>query len=424
MDVAERWGSSEFTHTLRQVSWMASTSVLMHLNERSTGDPARDWLSSWAHRYFVGERLRVLVLGCGEGWLERAVAEWPFVARIEAVDLAAEAVARAREDAGPKLHYEVRDLNTDTFEPNAYDVVVAHSILHHVVRLEHALGQIERTMKPDATLIVNEFVGPNRFQFPDHVIEIINDLLLCLPEPLRRGAVEKVTYTRKERPAPELMIANDPSEAVRSADLLPLIGSRFEVLEQKDLGGTILMHLLYDIVQNFRWDDPHERAIIELLCTFEGALIDHGALRSDYVVLAARKKTSRLPRSAYRRPLPPRPEAARDVEADPLGFGPRVRLRRGRRAGHARWLDRWMLKMLRAALASARPRRANLIDERPVNAAIEQLRYATSGTSPFDWIISRWSACDNDRTVGALLDAFERIGVAKGLLRPADRLAG
>src|SRR6185369_8821817 len=99
MDPARKWGSAEFTHTLAEVSWTASTAVLMHLNERSTGDPARDWLSAWAHRWFVGDALRVLVLGCGEGWLERAVAAWPFVARIDATDVAAEAVARARENA-------------------------------------------------------------------------------------------------------------------------------------------------------------------------------------------------------------------------------------------------------------------------------------------------------------------------------------
>src|SRR5947207_8013983 len=85
--VAARWGDAGFTHTLAGVSWMASTAVLMHLNERATGDPARDWLSSWAHRWFPGNHLRVLVLGCGEGWLERAIASWPFVERIDAVDL-------------------------------------------------------------------------------------------------------------------------------------------------------------------------------------------------------------------------------------------------------------------------------------------------------------------------------------------------
>ncbi len=57
------WNSAEFTHNLRQVNWMAPVAVLMHLNERAAGDPARDWLSSWAHRWFAGDRLRVLVLG-------------------------------------------------------------------------------------------------------------------------------------------------------------------------------------------------------------------------------------------------------------------------------------------------------------------------------------------------------------------------
>src|SRR6266852_902673 len=242
MDPAQRWGSAEYTHTLGEVSWMASTAVLMHLNERATGDPARDWLSSWAHRCFVGDHLRVLVLGCGEGWLERAIAAWPFVEHIDAVDVSDEAIARARAEGGPKIEYGVVDLNVDSLEPGAYDVIVAHSILHHVENLEHAFAQIERAMKPEAMLIVNEYVGPNRFQFPDEVLDIINELLAALPEHLRRGHVEQTTYNRRERPSPEFMIENDPSEAVRSEDLLPMIGDRFEVLESKKIGGTILMH--------------------------------------------------------------------------------------------------------------------------------------------------------------------------------------
>src|SRR4051812_9473871 len=189
MDPAKKWGSAEFTHTLAEVSWMASTAVLMHLNERATGDPARDWLSSWAHRYFAGSDLRVLVLGCGEGWLERAIAQWPYVSSIDAVDVSDEAIARARAIGDVKITYAVVDLNRDALDANAYDVIVAHSILHHVENLEHAFTEIERAMKPEATLVVNEYVGPNRFQFRDRQLEIINALLAALPERLRRGRV-------------------------------------------------------------------------------------------------------------------------------------------------------------------------------------------------------------------------------------------
>jgi SAM-dependent methyltransferase len=400
------WNSAEFTHTLREVSWMASTAVLMHLNERATGDPARDWLSSWAHRYFVGRDLRVLVLGCGEGWLERAVADWPYVARIDATDVAAEAVARAKEAAPPKVHYAVADLNSAMLEPGAYDVVVAHSILHHVENLEHAFAQIERAMKPNAMLIVNEYVGPNRFQFSDDVLRMINELLACLPLRLRGG------YERRERPTPQFMMANDPTEAVRSEELMPMIAARFEVLEQKSLGGTILMHLLYDIVQNFRWDDPRERSIIDLLCTFEGALVDAGAIPSDFAILAARKRGSQVTRA--RRPLPPRPAAARDIERDPLAqarCGTGVSLS-GRAEAHPTFLRGSHLRMLRLALLSARAKRANLFRESRLRAAIEQARFAAARVPPFDWIIGRWSAYDNDPTIGALLETFARLGAA------------
>ncbi|MFP5245750.1 MAG: hypothetical protein ACLGH0_03565, partial [Thermoanaerobaculia bacterium] len=110
------WNDADYASRLAHANWMANTAVLMYLNERATGDPARDWLSSWAHRWFVGTNLRVLVLGCGEGWLERAVAQWPFVAHIDAVDFAEAAVARAREAARgiEKIHYGVVDLNCDT----------------------------------------------------------------------------------------------------------------------------------------------------------------------------------------------------------------------------------------------------------------------------------------------------------------------
>src|SRR5207244_394352 len=250
------WNSAEHTHSLRQMNWMASTAVLMHLNERATGDPARDWLSSWAHRYFVGQDLRVLVLGCGEGWLERAVSEWPFVSRIDALDFAEAAVARARARGGPKIRYSVADLNRDTLEAGAYDVVVAHSILHHVEKLEHAFEQVERAMKPEATFIVNEYIGPNRFQFSDEILAIINDLLRCLPAQLRQGALEDRVYEARERPTIDQMIANDPSEAVRASDLMPMIRQRFDVVAVRQLGGTMLMHLLYDIVQKFALEDP------------------------------------------------------------------------------------------------------------------------------------------------------------------------
>jgi SAM-dependent methyltransferase len=345
------WNDAQFAERLAHANWMGNTAVLMHLNERATGDPARDWLSSWAHRWFAGDALRVLVLGCGEGWLERAIAAWPFVARIDAVDFAADAVARARELARgiDKITYGVVDLNRDQLLRDTYDVVVAHSVLHHVENLEHAYAQLERTMRPEATLIVNEYVGPNRFQYSDTVDAAINALLRALPEELRRP------YDVRVRPTVEEMIANDPTEAVRAEELVAFMEERFEVLERKPLGGAILQHLLYDIVQNFRFEVPRERSLLQMLCTIDAMLTDSGRIPCDFAIYAARKKGSRV--ISVDRPLPPRTEAANDIEPDPLRRLSRwERLRGGALDCHQR-------RLLRLALLAEQPRRANLFEE-------------------------------------------------------------
>ncbi|HEX8617323.1 MAG TPA: methyltransferase domain-containing protein [Thermoanaerobaculia bacterium] len=346
------WNDADFAERLAHANWMANTAVLMHLNERATGDPARDWLSSWAHRWFVGDRLRVLVLGCGEGWLERAIAEWPSVAHIDAVDFAEHAVARARELARgiEKIAYGVVNLNHDTLPAGAYDVVVAHSVLHHIENLEHAYVQIERSMRANATLIVNEYVGPNRFQYSDDVLGIINALFRCLPAEQRRP------YETRTRPTVEEMLANDPTEAVRAEELMACAERHFEVVERKELGGAIVQHLLYDIVQNFRFEIPRERSLIEILCTIDAMLTDAKRIPCDFVICAARKKGSSVTPAA--RPLPPRPEGAADRERDPLARIPlHSRLLRG--GG----LDAHQRRLLRLARLSQNERRANLFDE-------------------------------------------------------------
>ena len=386
------WNDADFTQRLAHATWMGNTAVLMHLNERATGDPARDWLSSWAHRWFVGDGLRVLVLGCGEGWLERAVAEWPFVASIDAVDFAEHAIARARELAReiPKIRYGVVDLNRDTLEPNAYDVVVAHSVLHHVERLEWAYAQIERTMRPGATLILNEYVGPDRFQYSDDVLAIINTLLRCLPPELR------ATYDVRHRPTVEEMIANDPTEAVRASELVAFTRRQFDVREEKDLGGTLLQHLLYDIVQNFRFEDARERSLLDILCTIDGLLVDVGRIPSDFVLMAARKRGARTKPAP--RPLPPRAKEAADVEPDPLRDVAGPRPRGSRETTQMSW--RAAFRLARLAELSRRPTRAMLFEERRRFEWRERLRAGT--TDPSSWLRARVSA---DDAAGCLVHA-------------------
>jgi len=246
----------------------------------------------------------------------------------------------------------VIDLNRAELPRDAYDVIVAHAVLHHVENLEHAFAQIERTMRPNATLVMNEYVGPARFQYSDEVLSIINTLLACIGLP------------PKSRPTVEEMLANDPTEAVRSDELLAFTARVFEVLERKEIGGTILQHLLYGVIQNFRFEVPRERAIVEMLCTIEAMLVDLHRIPCDYVILAARKRGASVTRA--NRPLPPRAEGANDVERDPL-WSAEARPPLSKAAAlppHSK------ARLIRLALLARRPKRANLYRESRIAALI------------------------------------------------------
>jgi SAM-dependent methyltransferase len=325
--VAERWSDQRFTAELENIFWMASRWVRGHLNRRASGDPRCDWLTWFLGRYAarrraLGAKRRFLVLGCGTGWLERRLAEWPTIGAIDAQDVAEGAVRaaerKARELGLHRIHYQVANLDRDELPERAYDVVVAHSVIHHVERLERALDQIAASLRPGGVLALNEYVGPARLQYGDRALAIVNDVMARLPARYRRSAVMAgEVYPHRERPDREYLTSVDPSESVRSDEILPLLAERFEVLERRELGGAVLQPLLYDLVQNFDDDDPYDAALLRVLCALEGRLVDAGALASDYVFLVARPRGAKRPRA----PRPPRPGRVASPAGAPAASG-------------------------------------------------------------------------------------------------------
>lgn len=84
-------------------------------------------------------------------------------------------------------------------------------------------------------------------------------------------------------------LRKDPSEAIRSSDIVPLIHRYFKVIEERDMGGTILQMLLANIVDNFDISKEEDLTLLKLLCYFENFVIEEKVLASDFKLLIARK---------------------------------------------------------------------------------------------------------------------------------------
>ena len=92
----------------------------------------------------------------------------------------------------------------------------------------------------------------------------------------------------------EAMIEADPSEAIRSSEILPVLRRHFDIIEERPLGGALLHLALGEIAQNFAMQSSEDRALLEAAFAAEDAAMRDGRLGTDFVVVTAVKREERL----------------------------------------------------------------------------------------------------------------------------------
>jgi SAM-dependent methyltransferase len=296
---AEHWGEEARTKVegdeWQGLYWQSYTLTQRHINKAIAGDPDENWLAFTKRRFFKRTAGLGLSLGCGYGVLEREAVKLGIAERFDAFDISPEAVEVAREEAqrqglGDRIEYAAADLNTIELEPDRYGTVFAIQTLHHIEALEHLLDQIRRSLRKDGLFVINEYVGPARFQFPDERLPLMNKLLAAIPETHRRSLRNGHVKDEVLRPDAKEVQRVDPSESVRSDEIMGLVEERFEVVYKADFGGTLLQFVLSDIAGNFDPADSRDVALIDLICLYEDTLIEQGVLPSDFTYAVAKAR--------------------------------------------------------------------------------------------------------------------------------------
>jgi SAM-dependent methyltransferase len=208
------------------------------------------------------------------------------------VDIADGAIAQATKlanEAGlTSVFYSVADINTIEIPRDSYDVIFGVGSIHHTARLEHLFEQVANSLKPGGYFFLDEFVGPSHFQWTDAQIAAINVAGALLPDRYRM-CVDKPAEPKPQvkRPSIAEMNAIDPSEAVRSSEIIDLLPKYFNVLETKGVGGSLLHLLLEHIAGNFDENDARDMEYLQRLFHVEDDLIAADTLRHDFAVIIA-----------------------------------------------------------------------------------------------------------------------------------------
>lgn len=299
--VAARWSDSAvvFDAFSPQLYWLAVPAVQARHQRRSCGGKNYpSWVEYCLAEFMFGARAeRMLSIGCGQGALERQLHALRAFEACDAYDIAPGAIEMARKAAAAAnirtIHYEARDVEARDFGNGVYDAIWFNGSLHHIEALEAVLANVRKALKPNGLLFVHEYVGADRFAFPAEQRDAIERAFLLIPDAYRKSfAPHDFAEVAKHPPLPdpEEVRRVDPSEAVRSSAILPVISTLFDTLAINASGGTLLQFLLSGIAGNFRADDPKSMAVLDMLFRIEDTLIDTGHLPSDFVVCAARAK--------------------------------------------------------------------------------------------------------------------------------------
>ncbi len=235
---------------------------------------------------------RVLSLGCGAGDLERRLFSMDVARHYEGVDVAPQAIERARTAAaalpGADIRYSVADINKISLQASHYDAIFCHMSAHHFSDLERIFAQVHQALKPGGIFFLDEYVGPKQFQWTTRQVELIGLLRRNLPDRWVRTA-EGESLRSFRAPTVQELVSVDPTEAIRSDEILAVLARQFVVTEHAGYGGTLLHGLLDHIGVNYVDGDKEANAMLETFFALEDWALAHRVFEHDFAVIVAER---------------------------------------------------------------------------------------------------------------------------------------
>jgi len=264
--------------------------VQQYRNRLVSGCGHTGYLEWFAKKYAVRPFVKGISLGCGSGLQEREAVRLKIAEEMAGFDIASGRLEQAKKLAsGMPIVYHGVNINAINLDENSFDFALCKTILHHLTKLEHVFTELKKALRPGSLLYINDYIGPARFQFPERILNIGDQLLSEIPPQLRRYRHDpRQIKTRINRIDSKDIIAADPSEAIRSDEINGLLKQHFTVVEARGTGGAILFRLLDGIAHNFDPQCHEHNQMLNALCAFEENLTKERLLPDIFKVYVLR----------------------------------------------------------------------------------------------------------------------------------------
>jgi SAM-dependent methyltransferase len=287
---ASYWGAHYFEQTAIRAEWQSHPLALERLVALLGGRLREDW---FAESYLsAGPAKRALGVGVGRAETELELLRKGHVEHFDLYDVSPVGLEFAKQCAeklglGDRVRCFVGDIQTANLPEGNYDLVTFMASLHHIAALKPTLRAVNRTLRPGGILWAgNEYIGPDRFNYPATHLSPARGLFLELPAHLKKNWSPVLPL-----PTPDEVAAADPSESPCSSQIVPTMQRIFPRLEIKPLYGSFAFMIFWGLNHDALYETPEGTELVRFILAMDKALVDGGMLPHYFAHLVAWKAT-------------------------------------------------------------------------------------------------------------------------------------
>lgn len=277
-DVRNSLMTSEEGQSLKNYShysdkyWNDIPQVINYKNKLSTDDKNTHWIDDIPKRFkeFIPFD-NVLIVGCGNGWLERKLFDMKISKNFDAFDISEKYIQEAESKKENRtIHYFIDDINDlQNIGHKKYDAIFNFAILHHATKIDDAMKKLSQSLKPDGLIFNEEYVGPARNQYSDEHLRIMLEVMSDLPERFR---------SKHSLRPPLENFRVEPSEAIHSDLVIPMFKKYFDIVYERNMNGGIAYMLLWNNIEQFMINNDESSKWLEYMLKQDTKFTEQGKI--------------------------------------------------------------------------------------------------------------------------------------------------
>jgi len=284
---SQYWNTRHFDPRYLREEWSFHPAAKARLHKLLGYSSREEWF--WVNYLNGKSGLRGLGIGVGLGQTELRLVTTGVFAHYDLFDVSADALEQAKGEAeaigvGDKVECIFGDIDSFDLGIERYDLITFIASLHHMCDLDSLLHKCKVALKPTGRLWAAEYIGPDRFQFPEEHTEFARRFYRSL-----HPGLKKLWNPELQFPTAAEVIAADPTESIHSSKIPDAIHSTFDQVETIYTYGTFVFILFWSLLHDALYESPLGQEFVTTALEIDTMLIDSGRLPHYFAYFVATK---------------------------------------------------------------------------------------------------------------------------------------